>query len=202
MVHANKPTENATGKEKFPSEFQNPNVHGSTEEKEENNSNVAIGSKYVKERNVKSTKKLANLKKTTLIQELFMDAIGKESENLQKEDTVARNKKFVEKVTNVSSKTTNVDSLDQPIQDLYSLNAVGLNSESTAEEEDVVETLKDVSEKHVQVNLQTRKHVSGLDSKLSKRTLQNVNGENTENFPEEENVVHQQNVVKLISVLK
>lgn len=109
MVHANKPTEDAIGKEKSPSEFQNQNALGLIEEKEENNSNVAIGSKYAKVKNAKLTKKNVNLKKIILIQELFMAVDGKELANLQKEDTVARNIKFVEKVTNVSSKTTNAN---------------------------------------------------------------------------------------------
>jgi len=118
LVHAKKLTELVSGQDQFLSEFQNLDVLGSTEEKEENKSDVVIGPKNALERNAQQQRKSASLQVTILIEKHKIAADGRKLDNSPKEDFAVKKLKFAELRTSVTQEKLNALSKDQFYLDL------------------------------------------------------------------------------------
>jgi len=113
------------GKETLFSPYQNLTVLGSIEEKEENKLNAVIGQRDVLEKDAKLQRKLVNLQEIILIEKFIITVDGEKLENIQREDFVVKDSKFVEQTTNVTQRDQNVLSKDQFTQENSLLNVIG-----------------------------------------------------------------------------
>jgi len=164
--NAPRETRLAFGKELSSLKFQNQDVLGLQEEKEDYKQDVATGGRDAMERSARLQRRSANSLENTLTEDSKTTADGEESDNLQKEDFVARNSRFADLEANATLREPSVHTRDQSTEKVSLPNVHGKELDSMEREDNVVDSLRLALERIVELEKSKQDLASLMDLQL------------------------------------